>query len=125
MEYATTQIQNVTLIHIKGRIDHKTARDFESALKPHLDKCMLGETKKILVDLGGVDFMTSAGLRVLMNGAKACGRHKGEIAVAALKPTLQEVFRISRFDLLLKIFPSVPSALEHMSPAAATDGKSA
>ncbi len=125
MEWTTTHVEDVTLIHIQGRIDHKTAKSFEDVLKPHLDECVLGESKKILVDMAGVDFMTSAGLRVLMIGAQICGKHTGEIAVAALQPMIQEIFRISRFDLVLKVFPTVDSALADMSPAAAATHKRA
>ena len=118
MEFTSQQIADVTLIQVQGRIDHKTAKDFENALKPHLDQCLAGTYKKILVDLGGVDFMTSAGLRVLMITAKTCDKQKGEIAVAALQPRIKEIFKISRFDLVLKIFPTVQFALENLSPDA-------
>ena len=119
MEISSQQIEGVTLIHVEGRIDHQTAKDFENAFKPCLDACIAGEYQKILVDLGGVDYMTSAGLRVLMIVAKTCDNQRGEIVVAALQPIIQEIFKISRFDLVLKIFPTVKLALETMSPAAA------
>jgi len=45
--------------------------------------------------------------------------------VAALQPGIQEIFKISRFDLLLKIFPTVESALESLSPDAAAHFKDA
>lgn len=125
MEISLRQIADVTLIRIQGRIDHKTAADFGDALKPHLTQCVEGHFKKFLLDLGEVDFMTSAGLRVLMIAAKTCDKKKGEIAVAALKPGIREIFKISRFDLLLKIFPTVESALESLSPDAAAQYKDA
>lgn len=123
MEFTLQQIADVTLIQVQGRIDHKTAKDFENALKPHVDQCIAGEYKKILIDLDGVDFMTSAGLRVLMITAKTCDKEKGEIAVAALQPGIKEIFKISRFDLVLKIFPTVRSGLENLSPDAAAHYK--
>ena len=119
MEFSSQQVADVTVIQVKGRIDHKTAKDFENALNPHLDACVAGEYQKILVDLGGVDFMTSAGLRVLMIVAKTCAKERGEIVVAALQPMIEEIFKITRFDLVLKIFPTVKSALDAISPAAA------
>ena len=125
MKITSRQLSDVTLIQVEGRIDHKTATDFENALRPLLDRCLAGEYKKLLMDLGGVDFMTSAGLRVLMIAAKACDKQKGAIAVAALQPGIQEIFKISRFDLLLKIFPTVESALESLSPDAAAHFKDA
>ncbi len=114
MEIASRQIADVTLIQVKGRIDHKTATDFENALRPYLNRCLAGERKKLLMDFEGVDFMTSAGLRVLMIAARTCEKEKGEIAVAALQPGIKEIFKISRFDLVLKIFPTVESALENL-----------
>jgi len=119
MEFISQQIADVTLIRLEGRIDHKTAKDFETALKPHLDECVAGDFKKILMDMGDVGFMTSAGLRVLMIAAKTCDKQKGEIAVASLQPIIKEIFKISRFDLILKVFPTVQFALENMSPTAA------
>jgi anti-anti-sigma factor len=119
MEFTTQQIADVTVIQVKGRIDHKTAKDFENALKPHLDQCIAGDFKRILMDMGDVEFMTSAGLRVLMIAARTCDKEKGEIAVAALQPLIKEIFKISRFDLILKVFPTVQSALENMSPTSA------
>lgn len=118
MEFASQQIVDVTLIRVQGRIDHKTAKDFENALKPLMDQFIAGEYKKILIDLDGVDFMTSAGLRVLMIMAKTCDKEKGQIAVAALQPGIKEIFKISRFDLVLKIFSTVRSGLENLSPDA-------
>ena len=125
MEFSSQQFADVMLIKVEGRIDHKTAKDFENALKPYLDACVAGEYQKILVDLGGVDFMTSAGLRVLMIVSKTCDKQRGEIVVAALQPIVEEIFKITRFDLVLKTFPTVKSALEALSPtAAAAYGKS-
>jgi anti-anti-sigma factor len=119
MEYTLRQVADVTLMRLQGRIDHKTVKDFENGIKPLLDECVAGHDKRILLDLGGVDFITSSGLRVLMIAAKTCGKHRGEIVIAALQPTIEEIFKISRFDLVLKIFPTVEAALEEMSPTAA------
>ncbi len=120
MELTSRQLADITLIRIQGRIDHKTASDFENALKPHLNPDPEGKPRKVVMDLGGVDFMTSAGLRVLMIAAKTCDKQKWDIAVAALQPGIREIFKISRFDLVLKMFSTVKSALENLAPDAAT-----
>lgn len=118
MEHTTQHIANVFLIRVQGRLDHTTAKAFETMLIPHLDDCT-GETKKVLLDFGGVGYISSAGLRVLMLAAKQCRKQNGEMALAALAPHVQEVFKISRFDLVLQTFPTVPAALAALSPAAA------
>lgn len=118
MECRARDIADVLLVQAKGRIDHLTAKAFEEALLPMLD----GETvegKKAVLDLSGVPYMSSAGLRVLMLAAKQCRKQNSDIVIAALQPLLQEVFRISRFDTVFKVFKSVPEALAELSPTAA------
>jgi len=119
MELQTQDIANVLLIRVEGRIDHTTAKHFQDLLLPQLNSCS-GEAKKALLDLSGVHYMSSAGLRVLVLAARQCQQQQGEIVLAALPPLLQEVFRISRSDLVFKVFATVRAALEHLSPTAAS-----
>ena len=119
MELQTQDIANVLLIHVEGRVDLTTAQSFQDLLLPQLNGCT-GEAKKALLDLSGVHYMNSTGLRVLMLASRQCQKQQGEIALAALSPMLQEVFRISRFDTVFKVFTTVRAALEHLSPTAAS-----
>lgn len=119
MECKMREVANVILVRVEGRIDHTTGKDFENALLPQLDGCT-GEDKKAVLDLGGVTYMSSAGLRVLTLAAKKCRQQKGDIVIAALQPFLQEVFRISRFHTIFRVFETVQEALETISPAAAS-----
>ncbi|HEY7559829.1 MAG TPA: STAS domain-containing protein [Candidatus Binatia bacterium] len=111
-------LANVALVKVEGRIDHVSAPVFESQLLPQVEGCT-GEKKKLLLDCSGLAYVSSAGLRVLMIAAKRCRRQNGKIVLAALQPTIQEIFRISRFDTVFEVFPSVREALAAISPAAA------
>ena len=119
MELQTQDIANVLLIHVEGRVDLTTAQSFQDLLLPKLNDCT-GETRKALLDLSGVHYMSSAGLRVLMLAARQCQKQQGEIVLAALSPFLQEVFKITHFDTIFKVFATVRAALEHLSPTAAS-----
>jgi anti-sigma B factor antagonist len=121
MEFSAQQIADVTLMRVFGRIDQKTVKDFENALSPFLEADTPAAETKIIMDLGGLDFLTSAGLRMLMIAAKTCGRQNRAIGVAALQPVVQEIFTISRFDLVLTVFPTVRDALQALSPKALPD----
>ena len=118
MECKERKLANVVVIEVEGRIDHGTAPAFGSALLRHIDGCA-GEDKKLLLDLSKVTHMSSAGLRVLMIAAKGCRKQGGKLVLAALQPTIQEVFKIGRFDIVLEIYPTVSEALAAISPAAA------
>ena len=119
MELQTQDMANVRLIHVEGRIDHTTAPSFQGLLLPKLTDCT-GETKKALLDLSGVHYMSSAGFRVLVLAARQCQQQKGEIVLAALQPDVQEVFKIIHFDVLFKMFTTVHAALDYLSPTAAS-----
>ena len=118
MECKTHNFANVVVIEVEGRVDHGTAPAFGSVILPHVEGCT-GEAKKLLIDLGKVHYMSSAGLRVLMIAAKGCRKQDGTMVLAALQPTIREVFKIGRFDMVLDTFPTVRDALAVISPAAA------
>ena len=118
MNYKVQDLANVVLLEVEGRIDHSPAPAFVSALLPQVEGCA-GEDKKLLIDLSKVTYMSSAGLRVLMIAAKGCRKQSGKIVLAALQPSVQEVFKIGRFDMVLETFPTVRAALAAISPAAA------
>lgn len=99
----------VQILAAQGRIDHAHANAFEVALAPHLLLCNASGTPLVL-DLSGVDFISSVGLRVLMLAAKQVKAQQGKIAVAALTPVVSEVFLVSRFNLVLKVFGSADEA---------------
>lgn len=117
METSAQQFSDATLLTVEGRIDHKTAKNFEGVLKEHLEGDRLSPV--LVLDLAGLEYMTSAGLRVLMIAAKTCATQQRELAVASPQPLIAEIFKISRFDLVLKIFPSVDEAFDALSPEAA------
>lgn len=99
----------------EGRIDQTAATPFEQALTPFLaDR----DVDALVFDFGGVEYISSVGLRVLMVASKALRRRNARIAVAAMRPVVAEIFRISRFDAVVEVFPSLRGALGALSPAA-------
>ena len=118
MECKVQTLADVVLIEVEGRIDHSTAPAFGSVLLPQVEGGD-SENKKLVLDLGKVTYMSSAGLRVLMIAAKGCRKQSSRIVLAALQPTIQEVFKIGRFDRVLETFPTVRQALMKLSPQAA------
>jgi anti-anti-sigma factor len=100
-----------------GRIDHSRSEDFKGALRPYLERCGAGQDQLIL-DLSGVDYMSSAGLRVLMLARKQAKAQGGTLVVAGLSPVVKEIFEISRFTVVFDIFPTVREALGRISPGA-------
>lgn len=108
MNLPTREQAGVLIVSVSGRIDHTTSEAFTKALDPLLDRC--AQDTPILLDFSGVDYISSAGLRVLMMASRRSKAQKGTFAIAAMQPMVQEVFAISRFNLIVPCYASVESA---------------
>jgi anti-anti-sigma factor len=119
-----TRYADVVVLAPKGRIDHATSEGLRAALEPHLAACAAGRDHVVL-DLAGVDFISSAGLRILMLAAKQAKAQRGFLAVAAVQPLVGEILEISKFTLVLRTLSSVRDAVAAASPAglAAFEGR--
>jgi anti-sigma B factor antagonist/stage II sporulation protein AA (anti-sigma F factor antagonist) len=111
-----TRFADVVVLAPKGRVDHASSEGLREALEPHLVACAAGRDHVVL-DLASVDFISSAGLRVLMLAAKQAKAQRGFLAVAAAQPLVGEILEISKFTLVLRTLPSVRDAVAAASPA--------
>lgn len=114
MELSSARHGDTVVLSPRGRIDHARAEAFKTALGPHLTQA--GPGHPLVLDLGGVDYIASVGLRVLMLASRQVRAQGGTIAVAALQPLVREIFEISKFTLVFPCFASVADALAN--PAA-------
>jgi anti-anti-sigma factor len=93
-----------------GRLDHDNCEAFRAGLQPLLDRA-LASRQRIVVDLSGLEYVSSAGLRCFMLAARQAKAKDGKMAVAAPRPVVAEIFEISRFNMVFRIFPSMQEAL--------------
>lgn len=117
MELAAKRFADTVALCPAGRIDHATAEGFKAALAPHLSGVGAGRDRAV-IDLAAVEYISSVGLRVLMLASKQVKSQGGVLAVAGLQPVVREIFEISRFNLVLEVFPTLRDALAKLSPAA-------
>lgn len=91
---------NITQIHdgdqlimqVSGRLNTNTAPELETELQGILD-----DTNDLVLDLDGLDYISSAGLRVILSTQKAMTRKKGSLVVRNVKPEIYEVFEMTGF----------------------------
>lgn len=114
MDLLSARHGDALVLSPRGRIDHGSAEAFKAALAPYLDGS--GPGQPLVLDLGGVDYIASIGLRVLMLASRQARAQGGTIVVAALQPLVREIFEISKFTLVFPCFPTVVAALA--APAA-------
>ena len=116
MEFSERRAGKTIVLAPAGRIDMATADAFRERLIPLLSSAAAGG-ESVVLDFSGVDYISSAGLRVLMLAAKQARSSGGKIAVAALQPLVNEIFQISRFDKVLPCHSGVNEALKAVESA--------
>jgi anti-anti-sigma factor len=100
----------VVVAALSGQLDTRSAPQLEKALDAALGK----DKTELLVDCARLDFVTSAGLRVLLMTGKRLAGAGGKLALCALNPSVKEVFEISGFAKLFPIHPAREPALEFL-----------
>ena len=92
-----------------GRVDFSTVPQFQDTLMEEAGEVAAGNG--LIVDLGGLDLITSAGLRVLMQTKKKLSGEGAKLVVTGVDGTVADVFRVSRFDTLLTLKPTIEDGL--------------
>ncbi len=84
---------------LTGRLDGASSPIHEKALK----ELLVGDISSVDIDLSELDYVSSAGLRVLLVAAKAAKAKGGKVTLLSPKPSTVEVLKISGFDKIIPI----------------------
>ena len=108
MEITVEEKNGASVVRLKGKLTAIEAPELENEVRR-----LTGdeESGRLLIDMKELEYISSAGLRILLLGAKAMKAKNGELFLCALRENVKEVFDISGFTALFKIFPSEEAAL--------------
>ena len=95
----------VTIASISGRLDGSTASELDDRLS-----AMVVPGVRLVLDMSGLDYVSSAGLRVFLKIAKQTKAAKGRLALSGITETVLKVFEISGFTAIFNICPDRDSA---------------
>lgn len=108
METKVTSYKHCDMVKATGRVDSATSAQFGEALQNITDQGRF----KIILDFSELDFISSAGLRVLINTQKTCKRYnRGEVVLAKVPANIYAALDLSGFTSLFQIFDEVLSAV--------------
>ncbi len=107
MEIQRSKEENVTLLVLRGRLDEMATTSVEQVFSEILE----AGAKQVLLDLEGVEYVSSSGLRVLLMLAKALQKSQGMLKLCKLSPFVAEVFEISNFIRLFDVHENRAEAL--------------
>ena len=85
-------------VAVEGRLDTLTAPEFEEKLESALDS-----VEKLIFDFSELEYISSAGLRVLLAAVKEMNAQGGEMTITNVCPEVMEVFEITGFADILTI----------------------
>ena len=108
MEVIEKKQDGISIMRLLGRLDSNTSPEFEQKLFATIED---GE-KSVIVDFEELDYISSAGLRVLLKAAKELKRSQGKIVLCSMKDYIKEVFEIAGFVSLFPIVPTVGEAIK-------------
>src|SRR3546814_11046248 len=99
MSLSSEKIGEVLVVSAAGQINSANAAEVESALLAYVNQ---GERLCVL-DLSGLDYISSAGLRVVLMLAKGLKQKAGPLVMCALQPQVHEVFDVNDFLAILTV----------------------
>ena len=115
-EERTGATQPVSVLTLRGTIETTNASGLEETLARIVDEACY----RIVVDLGGVTYISSAGWGIFISEIKRIRRNSGDIKLAAMSPEVREVFDLLEFGNILKPFDSAQDAIRDFEVAGDT-----
>lgn len=111
MKTEVKQENTVTVIAVSESVDALTAADLTKTIS---DQISDGHAN-VVVDLGGVEFMSSAGLRTLLGAVKESRSAGGDLRIVSTNPGVDKVLKMSGFHNIAKVFTSAAEAVASFS----------
>ena len=104
-----TDSAGVRVLQLKGRLDTNTSTQFDRHCSERV-----GLEDRVAIDLAGVDYVSSAGLRVFLMLAKKLQKGGGKLVLCGLAPAVREVFDIAGFSRILDLADDREAALARL-----------
>ncbi|OQY84942.1 MAG: hypothetical protein B6D41_14980 [Chloroflexi bacterium UTCFX4] len=107
MDFKSEMRGAILVIAISGNLDALTAPALADAISTQLRE----DKTRVVANLAGLEYTSSAGLRVLLNGVKAARQQGGDLRLAGAQPDVNKVLELSGFTSIMKSFPDVETAV--------------
>jgi anti-anti-sigma factor len=97
----------LTVVFLAGRMDAGNAGEFNEAFAEVMEK----RPAALVIDLAGLQYISSAGLRSVLTLIKAAKTSNTALKFCAMQPMVADVFKVSGFSAMLSIFDTLDAAL--------------
>lgn len=107
MEVKITEYKRVAVVQPVGRVDSNTSAEFEAEMRRLLDSGHMN----LVLDLSKIDFLSSAGLRVIVSSMKNARKNGGNVCVAEANARAAEVMKLAGLDSVIEMHPTREAAI--------------
>jgi len=107
-------VLDITLSEVGGHIVCRPVGELDAFTVPQFREALatVGPAQRLLIDLGEVPFMDSAGLGALIGGIRRIREVDGEVVVACSRPTLMRLLHTTGFDRIVPVTETIDDAVE-------------
>jgi len=113
MQFITEQIQSITVVTIKGRVDAASSDDLYASLTTLLHE---GQ-KYLLINCEEIEFLSSGGMRAFLLTIKEIEKHKGKIVFSKFNDVIKEILHLSGMSKYFHHFDDLTDALNELKRA--------
>ncbi|MBW1996571.1 MAG: STAS domain-containing protein [Deltaproteobacteria bacterium] len=110
MDIVEKKENDVSVFLLKGRLDSNTSPGLEQKIVESINS----GAKKIVIDFQDLDYISSAGLRVINKTLKQLRQKEGKLVLTSMQDYVREVFEIAGFDSFIPIVSSMDEALANL-----------
>ena len=107
MDIIEKRLNEIIIFKLNGNLNSNTSPELEDKIF----EAIKNESKNMILDFEDLDYISSAGLRVIMKAAKNLKQSEGMIVLCSMQDYVKEVFEIAGFDAYLPIFSNMDDAL--------------
>jgi len=108
MEVFTSTHENCDVVAVSGKIDHSNQDILTKALTDLID----AGRYRLILDLSQVDYMSSAGLRIMVTTQNACRRYpEGDLFLSGVPQRIYETLELTEFVKIFKVFEDNSAAV--------------
>lgn len=110
MEITVQEFKHCDMISVKGRVDSATAPQLAQTLEAANE----GGKYKLVIDMDGLEYMSSAGFRAMLAAQRNCKKYnRGEVVLACVPDRIREALELAGFTELFKTFDDTLTAVGH------------
>jgi anti-anti-sigma factor len=110
MEAQVEEKGDIIVVRVQGRLDAASSPQLEKKLNSIVESGHF----KLILNLGGVDYLSSAGMRLMLSVSKKLKHLEGKVVACSLNEDVMDVIKMAGFHQVLELYPTEEESFNHI-----------